>query len=121
MAKFNYDPLKNTGFELIDKFGQECKSIKEIPKPHNPWDEPETEIKEFTGYCVKDKLSHQYTQSVPHLIQGGDVMLICTPSLELKAGDIVIISEDEKWEIVDPRPVAPRDEVIIYEAHARLK
>lgn len=106
--RYDYTGITNTADRLIDRFGldAECET----------WIAGEKTVTH--GKAVKDKISYQYMQAYQNMIEAGDVMLICSQSLDIQEGSTLSVG-GENFLIIKSMPIKPADKVVAIEAIAR--
>lgn len=95
-----YNKLQKTAGSIIERFGVKAN------------------ISSRTGFVVKDQLNYKYQMANGAIIQSGDLMLICSASLDPKLNNDITIGE-EIYKVINVMPVNPATINVIVEVHAR--
>lgn len=95
-----YSKLQKTASSIIERFGVKAN------------------ISSRTGFVVKDQLNYKYQMANSNIIESGDVLLICSASLNPKLNNDITIG-DEIYKVINVMPVNPATINVIVEVHAR--
>lgn len=95
-----YNKLQKTAGSIIEKFGVKANISSRI------------------GFVVKDQLNYKYQMANSAIIQSGDLMLICSASLDPKLNNDITIGE-EIYKVINVMPINPAMTNVAIEVHAR--
>lgn len=118
-----YGKLQNISTKLIKQFGVPCFVRSEKAGRYNP-ETGEVESRsriEESAHCLFDNLAYDFNrsgQNTSNMVQQGDVLIYVTaeasPTIHSK-----IITNDEKWAVINCQPIKPAGTAVIYQCQAR--
>ena len=118
-----YGKLQNISTKLIKQFGVPCVVRSEKAGRYNP-ETGEVESRsrsEESAHCLFDNLAYDFNQigkNTSNMVQQGDVLIYVTaeanPAINSK-----IVTDNEKWTVINCQPIKPAGVAVIYQCQAR--
>lgn len=118
-----YGKLQNISTKLIKQFGVPCFVRSEKAGRYNPETgdvESRSRIEE-SAHCLFDNLAYDFNQAVKNtsgMVQQGDVLIYVTA----EANPVInskIVTDNEKWSVINCQPIKPAGATVIYQCQAR--
>lgn len=117
--RYDYSKSVAIASRLLDKFGG--IAIAENHKKgvdFDPTNPQSMETVKTEGYAVKTAISKYYSERYKSLIKSGDVMLICSASLDTSEGATITVGS-QKFSVEKSLPLEPADTLVMSKSIAR--
>lgn len=121
MASF-YGRARKAASKLLGKFGEKVTIQRIVQGEYNPetGEYGTEETLEWTPYALKTSISLNNIDGTR--IEAGDMVLLVSMEnqpREPEIGDFVLFPNGEIWKIIQPMPVEPASETVLFKAVIR--